>query len=257
MVVATAVHPEGPRYGASLVFLPGLWSSAQVWKPVASFLAHRGWAGTLLDDVRAGGGGIAARADRVAAHSRALASPPILVGHDAGATIALAAAGRVAVRALVLVSPLVPGARGTHALTWSRGLPWALVRRRPVGTPGGAVGAAFAKGRPPDASAASPGEDPRLLAELSRRRRDARPLPMPPTVVLRGGTDPFVSPDDARGLASSLDADLQEIPERGHWLIAPPAWQDCAGRIHRWLIQRLGEAELEFYAEAMADREES
>lgn len=249
------VHPEGPRYGASLVFLPGLWVSAHVWRPVASYLAHRGWAGTLLD-VRTGGGGIAANADRVAAHARTMLAPPVVVGHDAGAMVALAAAARIPVRALVLASPLVPGASGTHGLTWSRGLPWALVRRRSIGAPSGPVGVAFAAGLAPDVRSLH-GEDPRLLSELSRRTRIIRPTPIPPVLVLRGGADPFVSDSDAQALATTLDADYEQLPDRGHWLLAPPAWQECAGHIHRWLIKRMGEAELEFYAEAMADREES
>jgi hypothetical protein len=34
------------------------------------------------------------------------------------------------------------------------------------------------------------------------------------------------------------------------------AWQEAVPRVHRWLVRRLGEANLELYAEAMADRDE-
>jgi pimeloyl-ACP methyl ester carboxylesterase len=255
MLTATPVHPEGPRYGTSIVFLSGLWVSPILWRPVATFLAHRGWPGTLLD-VRAVTGGVAARADRVAEHVRALSAPPVVIGHDAGALVALATAARTPVRALALVSPLVPGAPGTHGIAWSRRLPWALVRRAAVAAPSGALRTGFFAGLPDDARAATTSEDPRVLAEVARRSRVDRPATMPPTLLVRGGADPIVSHADARGLATSLGAGFEELPDRGHWLPTEPGWQEFVGRMHRWLVQRLGEGELELYAEAMADRDD-
>jgi pimeloyl-ACP methyl ester carboxylesterase len=256
MLTATPVHPEGPRYGTSIVFLSGLWVSPMVWRPVASFLAHRGWPGALLD-VRAVAGGVAARADPVAGYVRALSAPPVMIGHDAGALVALAAAARAPVRALALVSSLVPGAPGTHGVAWSRRLPWSLFRRAPVAAPSGPVGAAFFAGLPDQARDETTPEDPRLLAELARRSHVARPATMPPALVLRGAADPIVSHDDARGLAAELGADFDELPDHGHWLPAASGWQECVQRLHRWLVQRLGESELEFYAEAMAERDDA
>jgi len=226
-----------------------------VWRPVASFLAHRGWPGALLDVPAVGG--VAARAEPVAEYVRALPAPPVVIGHDAGALIALAAAARASVRALVLVSPLVPGAPGTHGVTWSRRLPWALVRRTMVPAPSGSVGTAFFAGLADRAGAGATSEDPRLLSELARRSRIDRPATMPPALVMRGAADPVVSHEDARGLAADIGADLDELPERGHWLPTESGWQECVRRIHRWLVQRLGESELEFYAEAMADRDDT
>ena len=110
MLTATPVHPEGPRYAAPIVYLAGLWVSPVVWRPVATYLAHRGWEGRLLD-TRGVRGGIAARADAVAADLAKRAVEPVLVGHDAGAMVALAVAAKVPVRALVLAAPLVPGRR--------------------------------------------------------------------------------------------------------------------------------------------------
>jgi pimeloyl-ACP methyl ester carboxylesterase len=255
MATATAIHPEGPRYAAPIVYLSGLWVAPRIWRHAAGYLAHRGWEGRLVD-TRDVGGGIAKRGQAVADDARTLSSPPVLVGHDAGALVALAAAAEVPVRALVLVSPLVPGAPGTHALTWSRGLPWALLRGRALGPPAGAAGAAFLRDVAPDAWSVSPGEDPRMLAELARRSRIRRPATMPPTLVLRGEADRLVSRDDVSRLASDLGAELDEIAGHGHWLLVPPAWQACVHRIHRWLVQRLGEDLLELYAEAMADRDD-
>ena len=255
MLPSTPVHPEGPRYAAPIVYLAGLWIAPVVWRPAATFFGHRGWEGRLLD-TRAVPGGIAARADAVAADLAKRTTPPIVVAHDAGAIVALAVAAKVPVRALVLVSPLVPGAPGTHAVTWSRGLAWALVRRRPLGPPSGRAEAAYLNGLASDVRSTVAAEDPRLLSELARRSRIRRPSAMPPTLVLRGGADPVVSDDDVRRLSGELGADLVEIPGHGHWLPAAPAWQECVHRVHRWLVQRLGEDNLELYAEAMADRDD-
>ncbi len=256
MLTATPVHPEGPRYAASVVYLSGLWVPPTVWRPVATYLAHRGWAGRLLD-LRAVSGGIDARADAVATDVAKRAAPPVVVAHDAGATVALAVAARVSVRALVLASPLVPGAPGTHAVTWSRALPWALVRRRPVPPPGGTTGEIYTAGLAPEVRDAMAAEDPRMLSALARRGAIGRPARRPPALVLRGAADPVVSDADVRRLAHALDAETSELPEHGHWLLAAPAWQECVHRVHRWLVQRLGEDNLELYAEAMADRDDA
>jgi non-heme chloroperoxidase len=253
MVTGTPVHPEGPRYGASIAYLPGLWTGPQVWRTAAQYLAHRGWAGLLID-ASGVAGGVAARARSVTEYLRKLPAMPVLVGHDAGALVALAVAAGVEVPAVVLVSPLRPGTPGTHALAWSRGLPWALVSRRPVGPPRGATGRAFLADRPSDAGA-SP-EDPRLLSELARRTPMARPVVMPPALVLHGALDPFLSSDEARGLSADLGAELIDLDGQGHWLPAGATWQRAGDRVHRWLVQRLGETNLELYAEAMADRED-
>ena len=254
MVTCTPVHPEGPRYGASIVYLSGLWVGPQVWLHTATYLAHRGWAGALVD-TRAVRGGIAGRAQAVAEHLRTLVAPPIVVGHDAGALVALAAAARAPVRALVLVSPLLPGTPTTHALTWSRGLVWSLLRRRAVGPPVGRLGEAFLGEVPAGIRATVTAEDPRLLADLARRRTIVRPSAMPPTLVLRGARDPLLSRADAADLARQLAADHDELPG-GHWLTTAPAARECVHRAHRWLVQRLGEPLLELYAEAMAERED-
>jgi pimeloyl-ACP methyl ester carboxylesterase len=256
MLTATPVHPEGPRYAAPLVYLSGLWVPPTVWRPAASYLAHRGWAGRLLD-ARAIPSGVAGRADAVAAELKKRATPPVLIGHDAGAIVALAVASIVPVRALVLVAPLVPGAPGTHAVAWRRSLPWALWRRRPIGPPPGPAGQVYLAGLPSDARSAVASEHPRLLADFARGPRLRTPDPVPPTLVLAGAADPVVSQADARRLADRLGADLVDVPTQGHWLIAAPGWQECVHRVHRWLVQRLGEDNLELYAEAMADRDES
>jgi predicted alpha/beta hydrolase family esterase len=255
MVTATPVHPEGPRYAAPIAYLSGLWIAPRVWQHVATYLGHRGWEGRLLD-TRTVRGGIAARGDAVAAYLSARGTAPVLLAHDAGAPVAIAVASLMEVRALVLVSPLVPGAPGTHALAWSRALVWGLLRRRALGPPSGRAAEAYFDAVPHELRATAEPEDARLLSQLARRSRLRRPARVPPTLVLRGSLDPFVSADDAARTARDLGGDVDEIPGHGHWLLVPPASHECVHRVHRWLVQRLGEDVLEQYAEAMAARDD-
>src|SRR5262245_38938713 len=135
MLRVETLHAEGPRYATSLVLVPGLWAGPPVWRGFASYLAHRGWEAHLLD-VRNVSGGMTGRAKAVAEHAASLPSPPVLVGHDAGALAAWEAA-RVgaAVAAVVLVAPLLPGSPATRALLLeSRGL-LSLAVGRPVSPP--------------------------------------------------------------------------------------------------------------------------
>ncbi|HWP67027.1 MAG TPA: hypothetical protein VNO26_14105, partial [Candidatus Limnocylindria bacterium] len=81
-----AVHPESPRYGVPLVFLPGLWSGPGVWQRAAGLLAHRGWQGWIVDP--AGRGGVGARADALAALLGELGAPPVLVASDGAGVVA-------------------------------------------------------------------------------------------------------------------------------------------------------------------------
>src|SRR5437879_3501040 len=114
MLSADIVRAESARYTTSLLCIPGLWSAPLVWRGFASYLAHRGWESHLLD-VRAVDGGIATRAAAVAAHAAALSAPPVLIGHDVGGVVALAAAARAPAAAVVLLAPVVPGSAPARA----------------------------------------------------------------------------------------------------------------------------------------------
>src|SRR5439155_4565372 len=93
MLTAETLPAEGARYAAGLVCIPGLWAGSRVWRGFASYLGHRGWECHLLD-VRGVAGGRAARAAAVCECAAALPAPAVLVGHDAGGPVALAAAAR-------------------------------------------------------------------------------------------------------------------------------------------------------------------
>ena len=70
-------------------------------------MAHRGWRCWLLDGRAlqgAGGAGLEAWRAAAADAIRSLESPPILVGHDAGALVALALAAEGLPRAVIAVA---------------------------------------------------------------------------------------------------------------------------------------------------------
>jgi pimeloyl-ACP methyl ester carboxylesterase len=248
---ATPVHPEGGRYAAPLVFLPGLWTPARSCAPLAAYLAHRGWAGWLVDlaDVR---GGIAARADAVAAHLATLPGTPVLVGHDAGALVVLGVARRTATTACVLVSPLVPEAPLVR-LVWRRDALVALLRGRPVPPPPASRAAdlwgdAPAAGLQPEAA--------EVVLDVVRRRVPAPAPPAPtPALCIAGAGDPLLPPAAARAFAARIGADHREVAAGGHWPHLGPRARALGDVVHRWLVTALGEAVLEGYADAMAERD--
>src|SRR5262249_3156686 len=136
MLTAETVHPEGARYAACQVLVPGLWAGPPVWRRFAGLLGHRGWECHLVD-VRGVGGGLAARAAALADYVGALPAPAVLVGHDAGGLAALGAAARCRVTALVMLAPVAPGSPRARALALSVAALLALLRSRPVPPPAG------------------------------------------------------------------------------------------------------------------------
>src|SRR4029077_11348142 len=81
-----------------------------------------------------------------------------------------------------------------------------------------------------------------------------RPVPVP-ALVVAGDRDPLLPVPAAAALAASLAADHVVVPGAAHWPILAPAWQRTVAEVHRWLVRRLGESLLDFYAEAMAERD--
>jgi pimeloyl-ACP methyl ester carboxylesterase len=248
MLQATPVHAESARYSASLVLLPELWAPARIWLPAATFFGHRGWESELIE--LRGTGGLAERTAAVVDHVRRLQHPAALVGHGAGALVALAAAQAGVAAAVVLIAPLVPRSAGVRILTrrWDAVAALALGRAMPP---------------PRDAAARRAfGELPAQLDVDSARAvleavRGEPPAPRPisvPALVVAGDRDPLLPAPAAAALASSLGADHVAIPGAAHWPILAPAWQRTVAEVHRWLVRRLGESLLDFYAEAMAER---
>jgi len=259
MLSAEIVRPESARYATSLVCVPGLWAGPGVWRGFASYLAHRGWESHLLD-VRALDAGLAERAAAVAAYATELPAPPILLGHDLGSLVALAAAARAPTAALGLIAPLVPGNAPARALALRPPTFLRLLLGRPVPPPGGAAAASlYGELAPPlrRAVVAHLGaESPRVLREVVWPRTSPAGVGGVPALVVAGDRDPLLPPPAAAAFAGALGAEHQPLEGAGHWVLAGPAWQRAVGLVHRWIVQRLGEPLLERYAEAMAERED-
>jgi pimeloyl-ACP methyl ester carboxylesterase len=80
--------------------------------------------------------------------------------------------------------------------------------------------------------------------------------PRVPTLVATGARDPLLPEADAAALVRALGAERLVLEGAGHWPLAGAQWQAVVGRLHRWIVQRLGESLLELYPEAMAARDE-
>jgi pimeloyl-ACP methyl ester carboxylesterase len=258
MLTAEIQRAEGARYASSLVLLPGLWAGPAAWRACAGYLAHRGWESHLLD-LRPVPGGCDTRAALVAEYVAGLGVPTVLVAHGGGAATACAVTRLGVARGLVLVSPLVPGSRGARALTLGVRSAVPLLLGRPVPPPRGyqedlllgslpeSVRQGIRAGLRPEAAAA--------VWEAARGVRDGA-IGAVPALVVSGGRDPLVPPAETGRLIATLGADHVVLADAGPWPIGGPGWQEVVGRMHRWIVQRLGAPLLELYPEAMAAREE-
>lgn len=240
------VHPEGPRYARGLVFIPGLWTPAEAFRPLASFLAHRGWAGVIADT--GGLGGVEARAVEIAGLVQTLAAPPVVVGHDAGGLVALALAARTPVSGVAWLAPFGPRPR---RLTRDLGI-WrlaaAMLRRRDLGPPTGA-GARALFGD--DAPSGLLVREAIALVRDVLRSGPPGPLGRMPVAVL-------ATPCDVLARDAVLPgAERLTVEAPGRALFGAAAWRVTADVLHRWLVQRLGAPNLELYEEAMAERDAS
>jgi len=243
----TPVHPEGPRYRAPVLFVPGFWVGAAVWRRAASLFAHRGWESWLVDPGR--GGGVAARAEALAEVAAELGRPPVVIAADAAGVVALETARRTAVAAFVWVAPVLPGGSALRRVV----SPWSvlagLLIGRPVGRPGAwaaeATGAEWLRDE----------EEAAFVVDVVRGRIHVRSSGVPTALVV-GEHDRSCGADDRAALVARLGAELLVVPAAGHWPLASGQWQEPASVVHRWLVRRLGETLLEFYEEAMAERDD-
>ena len=259
MLTSETLPAEGPRYAASLVCIPGLWAGPAAWRGFGSYLGHRGWECHLLD-VRPVRGGIAARGAAVAEYLAALPGPAVLLGHDAGALVALDAASKRPTAGLVMLAPLAPRGRTAQRLIASPRRLVSLVLGGMVAPPDGPAAAAWLDVPEPvraQTVRGLAGEDAASVRDVAWGRvRAARPVNDPPVLVLAGDRDAYLPLDSAEALARAVGAERQVLEGAGHWPLAGAGWQTAVAVMHRWLVQRLGAGLLELYEEAMAEREE-
>ena len=259
MLTSETLPAEGARYAAALVCVPGLWAGPSAWRGFGSYLGHRGWECHLLD-VRPVRGGIAARGAAVAEYVGGLPVPAILLGHDAGALVALDAAGRREVAGLVMLAPLAPGSRGAQRLIATPRRVISLVLGGAVAPPDEAVAVAWMDVPEPVRRQVIAGltlEEAASVRDVAWGRiRPARPAGGAPVLVLAGDRDALLPIDVADALAREVGGELRVLEGGGHWPLAGAGWQTAVGVVHRWLVQRLGAGLLELYEEAMAARDE-
>lgn len=237
------IEPENGRYRADLLFLHGLWTTAEIFRPAVLGFAHRGWRCEMLD-LRAEGPADALDVwcERVVAHVEAAERPVILVGHDAGALVALAAAERAKVSAVIASAPLLGGAPRVHPAlpVW-----WARVRggEIPPPLPDHAVWSlASRKGRA-RLDAALVDESARLTASaggaLGRPGRPCVPA------LLLGYEDDALAPRHLVEIsAQGIEAEFAALPG-GHYAMLEEPWDSWMSQVQRWLIRVGGDALLE------------
>jgi len=233
------IEGENERYAGTLVFLHGLWVGSGIWRPLALGFAHRGWRCALLD-ARSGApraAAFGAWCAAVATEIEALDPPPILIGHDAGALVALALdeAGRV--RASVAVAPLLTGASTLlDRVTRLRGrLGLGLAAPPRAGHAYLHAGTEKARGTLAAALAAEPAVRPASL----RRRALAPRAAAVPSLLVAQADDLVVPASLVEAAARGLGADTMTL-SGSHWPMLEPNPDAWLSPVHRWLIRRLG-----------------
>ena len=239
---AEPIEPENGRYRSDLLFVHGLWTTAEIFRPAALGFAHRGWRCEMLDLREGGGDALEGWCEALAAHVATLESPPVLVGHDAGGLVALAVAERTPVRAVVASAPLLGGMPSVHPAlpVW-----WARLRGATLPPPlpdHPAWAIASQKGRA-RLAAALVHERARLVASV--RGPLATPgRPRVPAVLVGYEGDALVSRHLVEITARGIEADFAGLPG-GHYAMLEEPWDAWMSPVQRWLVRNAGEDLLE------------
>ena len=232
--------PESERYKAELLFVHGLWVDARIWRGVAAGFAHRGWSCVLVDrppsSTQSGRESWVRRVERAA---RAREVPPIAIGHDGGALVALDLAARGAVRAAVAVAPLLDGTASVQSRVGRLALRFrGDAAPVPPPHPGHGFFAGIPDARRGQVAAVLGPEPAGVLREVDRLTMPARPVV--PALLVAHESDPVASPLLAEICARGIEADFLRLAG-GHWPMLEPRADDWITRIHRWIIRSAGD----------------
>ncbi len=256
-VVLQMEPPEAGRYHAPILVIPGLFQSAECWRPFTSMLAHRGWEIYVLvrqavegdDDTNTDA--LARDWDQTlhaaTRAARKLGDKVIVFGADIGASVALATVTETKPMALALFAPADPPLVAA-ALSGSLGV---SERRR---FPGDAIAvsppASLAKELPhPNAAGAEPRA---LVTDILQSKPLPRPAVHPPAIVFAPATDPLVATDHALDFAGGAHAKAARARLNGRWW-PMSEWQAACDEAHRFLILTLGDRVVEFPDEIIND----
>jgi len=240
--VLTTVEPESDRYRAELLFVRGLWVDGGIWRAAAAGFAHRGWRCVVVDRPEPSGDprdrDAPGWAEVVADAVRTRAAKPIVIGHDAGALVALDLASRGLVRGVVAVAPLLDGLR--PVLTPLARL---LLRLRPdasVVPPPAFSHGYFARIPAEQHAALRSGLRPERADFLRAIERLAMPPgPSAPALLVAQQADEVAPQLHVEICARGIEADLLRL-QGSHWPMLEPRVDDWVTQIHRWIIKRVG-----------------
>ncbi len=248
----------------TIFMVHGMFCQSWVWEKYVPFFEERGWrcVTTTLrhHDIEPGREPPEALAttslvDYVADLEReigALGEAPVVMGHSMGGLLAQMVAARGLARAAVLLTPAAPA--GVLALApsvirsfWDVLTTWGFWRKsfRPRYE---AAEYAFLEGFPVEERR---GIWERLVYESGRAifeiglwpldgRRAARvdpPKVACPLLVVAGGRDRATPAGVVKKVARRYGsrATYREFPDRAHWVLAEPGWEEVAGAVAEWL----------------------
>jgi pimeloyl-ACP methyl ester carboxylesterase len=194
----------------------------------------------------------------IAALIEAQDEPPVLVGHSMGGLVAMMAATRAKVRALILLAPSPPwGVAGSsleeagsalalHALGpfWLQSVDpdYASARLYSLDKlDKEARKATFARMTPESGRALwetlNWWLDPFMTTSVAVDKIKA------PVLALAGDRDLIHPPATVRQAAERLSADMQVFPGMSHWLIGEPGWEAVAQTCLDWIAQQAAVSE--------------
>ena len=252
--------PEKHKFKSPVVFVHGLWSGSWSWQPWSTHFANLGWECWAVN-LRGRFGDRAIEAlgqltiqqcvEDLRRVIREAPFPPVVLGHSFGGLIAQKLAEEETLSALVLLSTLIPAG---DPVAPTRGLRLLRLKYLPLIWLGRTFCpderdfsrswlASLPERQRGGISRQMVPESGRLVSELFRRRVEIDPRRISAPVLVVGGSKDKVVPVTAlKRWADRLGADFQHHPEHGHWILQEEGSERVVRDIHRWLVQRLGEA---------------
>ena len=251
--------PAQPKFKSPLILLHGVWSGAWCWQSWATHFCNLGWESLAIDLRRRSAQSPMGNLHNLSFSDcvkdlakviRCFSTPPVLLGMNLGALMALKISEQTELSALILVSPSPPG-----NLAVSRSRPqrllWLKYRllillRRPLRIDDRDFRNYFLAPLPEILqtvlSRQTAPESSALVREFLAPRvsLEPRPLTTCPMLTLSGSNDQITPAATGKRMADWLHGEFKEYPGQGHWLIERDG-ENIVRDIHRWLIQKLGE----------------